>query len=78
MISETVFSDTHNRRHSKAFKQTRLSWNEEGEGEGEREGGREREGYCISIKDLILTSQLDILINASAIVKLVVPLSLLS
>ena len=46
--------------------------------EREREGGREREGYCISIKDLILTSQLDILINASAIVKLVVPLSLLS
>ena len=46
----------------------------------EREGGREREreGYCISIKDLLLTSQLDILINASAIVKLVVPLSLLS
>ena len=43
-----------------------------------REGEREREGYCISIKDLILTSQLDILINASAIVKLVVPLSLLS
>ena len=76
MISETVFSDTHNRRHSKAFKQTRLSWNEEGEGGRERE--REGEGYSVSIKDLILTSQLDILINASAIVKLVVPLSLLS
>ena len=44
MISETVFSDTHNRRHSKAFKQTRLSWNEEGEEgrEREREGERGR------------------------------------